>query len=69
VLSGVIAAFVLAAIWALLRANHMVASRQLGSLNWFLDALKLDLEVLSRSLAEAPAAAEHMKKAPDDLAA
>jgi len=69
VLSGVIAAFVLAAVWALLRANHMVASRELGSLNWFLDALKLDLEVLSRSLAEVPVAAEQMKKAPDDLAA
>jgi len=71
VLSGIVAAFVITAIWAVLRANHMVASRAVGSLNWFLDALKLDLEVLSRSLAEAPPAAtpEQPKRAPDDLAA
>ena len=29
----------------------MVAGREVGSLHWFLEALKLDLEVLARSLA------------------
>lgn len=52
VLSGVVAAFVLAAIWAVLRARRMIAGREVGSLTWFLDSLKLDLEVLARSLAQ-----------------
>jgi hypothetical protein len=30
----------------------MVADRTVGSLSWFLDSLKLDLEVLARSLAQ-----------------
>ena len=53
VLSGVIAAFVLAAVWAVLRARRMMAGDEVGSLSWFLDSLKLDLEVLARSLAQA----------------
>jgi uncharacterized membrane protein YqjE len=52
VLSGVILAFVLTAVWALLRARRMMAGNQVGSLSWFLDSLKLDLEVLARSLAQ-----------------
>jgi uncharacterized membrane protein YqjE len=52
VLSGVVAAFVLAAAWCVMRANRMVAGRDVGSLSWFLDSLKLDLEVLARSLAQ-----------------
>lgn len=55
VLSGVVAAFVLAALWAVLRARGMIAGREAGSLSWFLDSLKLDLEVLARSLAPAQA--------------
>ena len=51
VLSGVVAAFVLVAVWSVLRANRMIAGEQVGSLSWFLDSLKLDLEVLARSLA------------------
>jgi uncharacterized membrane protein YqjE len=58
VLSGVIAAFVLTAVWAVLRARRMLAGDQVGSLSWFLDSLKLDLEVLARSLAQAPAQAQ-----------
>jgi uncharacterized membrane protein YqjE len=50
VLSGVVAAFVLAAVWCVWRANSMIAGREVGSLSWFLDSLKLDLEVLARSL-------------------
>ncbi len=53
VLSGVILAFVLTAVWALLRARRMMAGNEVGSLSWFLDSLKLDLEVLARSLAQA----------------
>jgi uncharacterized membrane protein YqjE len=52
VLSGVVAAFLLVVVWCVLRANRMVAGRQVGSLSWFLDSLKLDLEVLARSLAQ-----------------
>ena len=38
-----------------LAANRAVASREVGSMSWFLDSLKLDLEVLSRSLAQSRA--------------
>jgi uncharacterized membrane protein YqjE len=55
VLSGVILAFVGAAVWAVLRAKGLLAGTQVGSLNWFLDSLKLDLEVLARALAQAQA--------------
>jgi uncharacterized membrane protein YqjE len=56
VLSGVVAAFALAAAWAFIKANRMVSGDGVGSLNWFLASLKLDLEVLSRSLAQHQAA-------------
>ena len=71
VLSAVVAAFVIGAVWALLWARRLVPGREVGSLSWFLDALKLDLEVLSRSLANQPHAApdEQSRRAPDDLAA
>jgi uncharacterized membrane protein YqjE len=52
VLSGVMGAFVLAAAWCVMRARRMIAGREVGSLSWFLDSLKLDLEVLARSLAQ-----------------
>jgi uncharacterized membrane protein YqjE len=55
VLSGVVLAFVLFAAWAVLRAHRMIAGKDVGSLSWFLDSLKLDLEVLARSLAHAQA--------------
>lgn len=71
VLSGVVAAFVIGAVWALLRANRLIAGREVGSMTWFLNTLKLDLEVLSRSLSESsPAAApEQPRSPPNDLAA
>lgn len=77
VLSAVIAAFVIGAVWAQLAAKRKVASRDVGSMTWFLDSLKLDLEVLSRSLARSRAAsappppppAEEERRQPDDLAA
>jgi uncharacterized membrane protein YqjE len=55
VLAGVIAAFAAAGLWAHLAANRTVASRDLGSMSWFLDSLKLDVDVLSRSLAQSRA--------------
>jgi uncharacterized membrane protein YqjE len=55
VLAAVIAAFVLLAAWALLRARRMIAGREAGSVAWLLESLKLDLEVLARALAPAPA--------------
>jgi len=59
VLSGVVAAFVLLAAWCVLRARRMIAGREVGSLSWFLDSLKLDLEVLARSLGQ-----HHVQPAP-----
>lgn len=55
VLAGVIAAFVIGGVWAHLAANRAVSSRDVGSMSWFLDSLKLDMEVLSRSLAQSRA--------------
>ena len=78
VLAGVIAAFVGAGVWAHLAANRTMASRDVGSMSWFLDSLKLDMDVLSRSLAKPraqpappPAATvdESARSEPNDLAA
>jgi len=72
VLSGVVVAFVIGAVWAQLAAKRKVPSQDVGSMTWFLDSLKLDLEVLSRTLGKtrsrAPPPAEHRSQ-PDDLAA
>jgi uncharacterized membrane protein YqjE len=68
VLSGVIAAFVIAAIWAQLAAKRRAASHEVGSMRWFLDGLKRDLEVLSRSLAQRPEPVDK-RSPPNDLAA
>jgi uncharacterized membrane protein YqjE len=72
VLSAVVVAFVIGAVWAQSAAKRNVSSRDLGSMSWFLESLKLDLEVLSRALAksrtQSPPAAEQ-KSEPDDLAA
>jgi hypothetical protein len=81
VLGAVIAAFVIAGVWAHLAANRAVSSHEVGSMTWFLDNLKLDVDVLSRSLAQSraqkaqsppPAAAapdETTRSDPNDLAA
>jgi len=81
VLAAVIVAFVIAGVWAHLVANRTIASRDTGSLSWFLDSLKLDVDVLSRSLAnsrgqqqapQSPSAAppaESTRSDPNDLAA
>jgi uncharacterized membrane protein YqjE len=50
VLAGVVGLFVVVAVIALLMARRKVESREVGSMTWFLDSLKLDLEVFSRAL-------------------
>jgi uncharacterized membrane protein YqjE len=52
VLAVVVAGFALGAVWAQLAARRRASSQDVGSMRWFLDGLKLDLEVLSRSLAQ-----------------
>ena len=52
VLSGVVGAFVLTAVIAFLYARRMRPNTGVGSVTWFVDALKLDLDVLARSLAQ-----------------
>jgi uncharacterized membrane protein YqjE len=60
VLAGVVLAFAGGAVWAQLASKRRMASTQVGSMRWFLDGLKQDLEVLSRSLHRRPdAAAPH----------
>jgi uncharacterized membrane protein YqjE len=51
VLGAVVAAFVLAAVIAQMIAKRRASSNEVGSLRWFLDSLRQDLEVLSRTLA------------------
>src|SRR5687767_8212202 len=67
VLGLVVAVFLAVAIWAHFAARRAISSHALGSLHWFLDSLKLDLEVLSRSLAPRAAVAEK-RSAQSDLA-
>jgi uncharacterized membrane protein YqjE len=78
VLGGVVAAFVIAAVVAQLVAKRHASSHEVGSLRWFLDSLRQDLEVLSRTLGrpqQAPRAPAPGKNdddgggAPSDLAA
>ena len=67
VLAAVIAAFVIGGVWAHLAANRAVSSRDIGSMTWFLDSLKLDMEVLSRSLAQSRAARQAPPAATPDV--
>jgi len=77
VLCGVVAAFVIGGIWAIFAAKSVLTSRDVGSMSWFLDNLKQDVDVLTRSLAQSrqhppapPAAAnEPTRSDPNDLAA
>lgn len=70
VLSGVVVAFVIVGIWAHLAARRTVSHRDVGSLSWFFDNLKQDVEVLSRSLAppsrQAPPPAAPANDPPSD---
>ena len=68
VLGLVVAGFVALAIWAHLAAKKAVSAGAVGSLHWFLDGLKLDFEVLSRSLAPRAPAPTDKRSPPSDLA-
>jgi uncharacterized membrane protein YqjE len=50
VLGAVVGGFVLLALVAHLIAKRKESSREVGSIRWFLDSLRQDLELLSRSL-------------------
>jgi uncharacterized membrane protein YqjE len=74
VLSVVVVGFIAGAVWAQLAAKRKVTSRGVGSMTWFLDGLRLDLEVLSRVLASsrtppASAPAPEQRSPPSDIAA
>ncbi len=58
VLSAVVGAFVLTAVLAFVFARRMRPNTGIGSVTWLVDSLKLDLDVLARSLVppKAPAA-------------
>jgi uncharacterized membrane protein YqjE len=70
VLGGVVLLFLLGALWAQMSAKKLDSPRGVGSLRWFLESMRLDLEVLTRSLAQrnVPHAAEK-REPPDDIAA
>jgi uncharacterized membrane protein YqjE len=65
VLSGVVGAFVLTAVVAFLYARRMQPNTGIGSVTWFVDALKLDLDVLARSLAQHKGQAARPQPEPD----
>ena len=72
VLGAVVAGFVLAALAAQLMSKRKASSREVGSMHWFLDSLRQDLEVWSRALARSQQSARNNsseRSAPDDLAA
>lgn len=49
-LCAVVVLLVVGALWAQTAAKRKVGSHGIGSMRWFLDGLKADFEVLSRSL-------------------
>ena len=71
VLSAVVAGFVLLAVAAQLYARRKASTHEVGSLHWFLDSLRKDLEVLSRVLARSqqPPKQPTSRSTPHDLAA
>jgi uncharacterized membrane protein YqjE len=50
VLAAVIVGFVLAALWAMAAARRKAEGQEVGSMRWFMEGLRRDLEVLSRTL-------------------
>jgi hypothetical protein len=64
VLAALVGLFVAGGVVALLLANRKVDSGEVGSLTWFLDSLKLDLEVFSRALEKRRASASQPQPPP-----
>jgi hypothetical protein len=75
VLSAVVVAFVVAGVACFTLAKRKASSGAVGSLAWFLDSLRLDLEVLSRTLTRSNQAQpqepqpEPERSPPSDIAA
>ena len=73
VLAMVVAGFAGAAFWAQWAAKRNLTTGDVGSMRWFLDGLRQDFEILSRTLAhrnEAPPQAPTQERSPpSDLAA
>lgn len=75
VLSAVVGLFAVGALIAWLAAKRKVASREVGSMAWFLEGLKRDFEVFSRALENSRASAPppppptEEERSPDELAA
>lgn len=70
VLAAVVLGFVALAVIAQLYARRKASHQEVGSLHWFLDSLRQDLEVLSRALARSQQSrANERRSAPHDLAA
>jgi uncharacterized membrane protein YqjE len=69
VLAVVVAAFAGAALWAQVASKRQEPSNGVGSMRWFLDGLRADFEVLSRTLnrRHEPAPVNHRSE-PNDLA-
>ena len=71
VLSAVVIGFVLLAVGAQLYARRKASTHEVGSLHWFLDSLRQDFEVLSRTLTRPPKSMTEPahRSGPNDLAA
>ena len=54
VLSAVVIGFALLAVAAQIYSRRKASTQEVGSLHWFLDSLRQDLEVLSRTLTRNP---------------
>ncbi|MEJ0084165.1 MAG: hypothetical protein WDO72_00650 [Pseudomonadota bacterium] len=65
VLSAVVIGFVIAGVACQLVARRKASTREVGSLAWFLDSLRLDLEVLSRTLARSQAQPQEPQPQPE----
>lgn len=65
VLSAVVVGFVIAGIACIQIAKKKASSREIGSLAWFLECLRLDLEVLSRTLARSQSHAQPQEPQPE----
>lgn len=66
VLAGVIAAFVIGAVIAVVVANRRTVGGEVGSLGWFLEGLRQDLEVIARSLSQAQSQPQPQSSPPPD---